>query len=392
MYDYIVVGAGFCGSVVARKLAEELDKKVLILEKRKQIAGNMYDYKDENGIMVQKYGPHTFVTDKPEIVDYISKYGDWREYYVNNVAEIDGQLIPSPFNFKAIEMMYPTEHAKELIHRLQEKFPNEERVPIFMLAESDDEMIREYAERMYIKDYIPYTCKQWGIPPEKLDRSVIARVKIVLSYETNYMQQKYQLMPMVSFTKFFTNLLDHPNITVKTCVDALDHLEMDLERNVVKFKDEDRIVPVIYTGPIDEMFDMCFGRLPYISLDIKNVTHNENYHQATPLIVYPQAEGYTRSSEYKYFYDQKVDGKTTVSFEYPMQYDPDAEIGNIPYYPVINDTNLNTYSQYRALADKFSNLYVCGRLGDYKYYNMDAAIERAFEVFDRIASRLVVKS
>lgn len=386
MYDYVVVGSGFCGSVIARKIAEELDKKVLLLEKREQIAGNMYDYPDENGIMIQKYGPHTFVTDKAEIVEYISQYSDWHEYLVNNVAEIDGQLIPSPFNFKAIEMMYPPEHAQELIRRLSQKFPGVERVPIFMLAECEDEMIQEYAERMYIKDYIPYTCKQWGIPPEQIDRSVIARVKIVLSYDTKYMQQKYQLMPDVSFTQFFTNLLNHPNITVKTGIDALDHIQVDFDTQTVRFLDEGTTVPVIYTGPIDELFENRFGRLPYISLDIKNVTHDEDYHQATPLIVYPQAEGYTRSSEYKYFYNQKVDGKTTVSFEYPMQYDPDAEVGNIPYYPVINDANMSVYNQYRALADSFSNLYVCGRLGDYKYYNMDAAIERAFEVFESIYS------
>ncbi len=386
MYDYLIVGSGFCGSVIARKLAEELDKKVLILEKRDQIAGNMYDYPDENGIMVQKYGPHTFVTDKPEIVEYISRYGGWHEYVVCTEAEIDGQLIPSPFNFKAVEMMYPPDHAAELIRRLKARFPGEERVPIFMLAECGDELIQEYAERMYQKDYIPYTCKQWGIPPEKLDRSVIARVKIVLSYETKYMQQKYQLMPDVSFTQFFGSLLDHPNITVHTGVDALEHLRADTKTHTVRFQNGEASVPVVYTGPIDELFGNCFGRLPYISLDIRNFTHSEDYHQRTPIIVYPQAEGYTRSSEYKYFYGQKAEG-TTVSFEYPMPYDPDAPIGNIPYYPIINDENLQVYQQYRALANQFHNLYVCGRLGDYKYYNMDAAIERGFEIAGEIAAR-----
>lgn len=384
MFDYVVIGSGFCGSVIARKIAEELGKKVLLLEKRPQIAGNMYDYPNEYGIMIQKYGPHTFVTDKPEMVDYVSKYASWHEYVIQTEAEIDDELLPSPFNFRAIELMYPEDHAKELIQRLKDKFPSEERVPIFRLAECDDEMIQEYAERMYQKDYIPYTCKQWGIPPEKIDRSVIARVKIVLSYETKYMQQKYQLMPDESFTKFFENLLDHHNITVRTSTDALDSIVIDNENKTVHFTGIDKDIPVIYTGPIDELFGNIYGRLPYISLDIKYVTHDEDHHQKTPLIVYPQAEGYTRSSEYKYFYGQNISGKTTVSFEYPMPYDPNNEIGNIPYYPVINEPNMNMYNKYRQLADKFSNLYVCGRLGDYKYYNMDAAIERAFEVFEKI--------
>ncbi|WP_312692028.1 UDP-galactopyranose mutase [Caproiciproducens sp.] len=382
MYDYIVVGAGFCGSVIARKIAEELGKKVLVLEKRKHIAGNMYDEFDEYGILVQRYGPHTFVTNQKELAEFVKKYGEWRDYDVTARVEIDGNLMPIPFNFRSIELFYGKEKSAVLIDKLKKAFPGQARIPVYMLTDNTDPAIQEYGKLLFEKDYIPYTSKQWGIPPEKIDRSVIARVQIALSYDEKYMQQTYQMMPEDGFTKIFHNILNHKNINVQTGTDALDMITADGAEHRVLYNGHE--IPVIYTGPIDELFGLKYGRLPYRSLDIVFQTKDMDYFQSVAFIAYPQANGYTRSCEYKYLTGQKVNGKTTLSIEYPLQYDPNALKGNIPYYPVINDENRKKYQQYKNLADKFQNLYVCGRLGDYKYYNMDAAIERALEVFNQI--------
>lgn len=382
MYDYIVVGAGFCGSVIARKIAEELGKKVLVLEKRKHIAGNMYDEFDEYGILVQRYGPHTFVTNQKELAEFVKKYGEWRDYDVTARVEIDGNLMPIPFNFRSIELFYGKEKSAVLIDKLKRAFPGQARIPVYMLTDNKDPAIQEYGKLLFEKDYIPYTSKQWGIPPEKIDRSVIARVQIALSYDEKYMQQTYQMMPEDGFTKIFQNILNHKNIDVQTGTDALDMITADGAEHRVLYNGHE--IPVIYTGPIDELFRLKYGRLPYRSLDIVFQAKDMDYFQSVAFIAYPQADGYTRSCEYKYLTGQKVNGKTTLSIEYPLQYDPNALKGNIPYYPVINDKNRKKYQQYKNLADKFQNLYVCGRLGDYKYYNMDAAIERALEVFNQI--------
>jgi UDP-galactopyranose mutase len=193
------------------------------------------------------------------------------------------------------------------------------------------------------------------------------------------MQQKYQYMPKTSFTELFKSMLEHKNITVETNVDALDFLDIDSDRFKIRFKGEEK--PIIFTGPIDELFGSLYGPLPYRSLDIVFKTINQDFEQIVPLIAYPQGDEYIRSCEYKYLYKQEIPGVSTISYEYPLGYDSRAAKGNIPYYPIINGENRKLYMLYRQLADKFSNLYVCGRLGDYKYYNMDASIERAFEVF-----------
>ncbi|WP_306568828.1 UDP-galactopyranose mutase [Faecalispora jeddahensis] len=386
MHDYIIVGAGFSGSVIARKIAQELDKKVLILEKRPHIAGNMYDEIDaESGVLVQRYGPHTFVTDNPEIVNFIKQYDNWHDFYARSRVEIDGQLMPIPFNFQSVQMFYPQDQAQVLIGKLQSAFAGQERVPVFALTDHSDREIREFGELLYEKDYIPYTCKQWGIPPEKMDRSVLARVKFALSYDDIYMQQKYQMMPSIGFTQVFENMLNHPNITVQTSVDALNGLTFDYEKHCVRY--QGKRLPVVFTGPIDELFGLKFGRLPYRSIDIEYEVKAADRIQETPIITYPQAPRKTRTTEYKLLTGQILPGKTLVATEYPVEYTPELETGNVPFYPVINDGNLAQYRQYRELADSFENLYVCGRLGDYKYYNMDAAILRALEVYQQVCSR-----
>lgn len=384
-YDVIVIGTGFSGSVIARKLVDNLDKKVLVLEKRNHIAGNMYDEVDKNGIRVQQYGPHTFITDHKWAVDFIKEYATWEPYDVTAKVEIDDKLYTLPFNFQFIREYYGNVHAKMLIEKLQCAFEGQERVSIFDILDNPDQDIVNFGEMLCQKDYFPYSSKQWGIPMEEMDRSVISRVKFALSEDNRYIQQKYQYIPVNGFTDFFEHLLDSENITVIKNVDALPCIRFEEESGKVLFRweGEEYDCPIVFTGPIDELFDCRFGSLPYRSLEIKFESYNEDSYQDVPFVSYPQSEGYTRIVEYKKLTNQCVQGVTTISIEYPEQY---VRNKNLPYYPIINDANMGLYEKYRDLANGFSNLFVCGRLGDYKYYNMDAAIERALYVEKEIES------
>lgn len=378
-YDVIVVGTGFSGSVIARKLADNLNRKVLVLEKREHIAGNMYDEIDEKGIRVQQYGPHTFITDYQWAVDFIKEYGDWEPYDVTAKVEIDNKLYTLPFNYQFLREYYGEEYAKHLIAKLESSFAGKERVSIFEILDNGDQDIVKFGEMLCQKDYFPYSSKQWGIPMEKMDRSVISRVKFALSEDNRYIQQKYQYIPINGFTQFFENLLCSEKITVKQNIDALPCIKFDENSKKVLFRweGEEYDCPIVFTGPIDELFDCQFGSLPYRSLNIKFKSMEKDSYQDVPFVSYPQSERYTRIVEYKKLTNQKVQGVTTISIEYPEQYVPNV---NLPYYPIINEANMKLYKKYRKLADGFPNLFVCGRLGDYKYYNMDAAIERAFQV------------
>lgn len=388
-YDIIVVGTGFSGSVIARKLADNLNQRVLVLEKRNHIAGNMYDEIDEKGIRVQQYGPHTFITDHKWAVDFIKEYAEWEPYDVTAKVEIDNKLYTLPFNYQFIREYYGENYAKQLIDKLENAFAGKERVSIFEILDNRDEDIVSFGEMLCNKDYFPYSSKQWGIPMEEMDRSVISRVKFALSEDNRYIQQKYQYIPVNGFTGFFENLLSSEKITVKKNVDALNCIKFDENSGKVLFgwEGKEYDCPIVFTGPIDELFACRFGSLPYRSLDIIFKSYNQDSYQDVPFVSYPQSEGYTRIVEYKKLTNQNVAGVTTISIEYPKQYVPDV---NLPYYPIINETNMELYGKYKELAERFSNLFVCGRLGDYKYYNMDAAIERALCVEKEIENYIRV--
>ena len=378
-YDVIIVGTGFSGSIIARKLADNLNLRVLILEKRNHIAGNMYDKVDEKGIRVQQYGPHTLITDHAWIVDFIKQYAVWEPWDVTAKVEIDNKLYTLPFNYQFIREYYGEKKAKNLIEKLENAYEGKERVTVFEILDNPDEEIVEFGEMLCQKDYFPYSSKQWGIPMEAMDRSVISRVKFALSEDKRYIQQRYQYIPVNGFTDFFNNILNSEKITVKTEEDALPHIRFDDKTGKALFEWAGEIYncPIISTGPIDELFNTCYGALPYRSLDIKFKSFDFDSYQDVPFVSYPQAEGYTRIVEYKKLTNQNVKDKTTISIEYPQQY---VQHVNQPYYPIINEENLALYEKYKRQADKYDNLFVCGRLGDYKYYNMDAAIERALSV------------
>lgn len=369
-YDVIVVGCGLSGSVAARELAER-GKKVIILEKRNHIGGNMYDEVDENGILVQKYGPHTFHTNKKELYDYMCKYEEWEPFYLKCMAQIDGKFTPTPFNFQTIDDFYEKDKAEQLKKRIREYYGDVESKAIVELLECKDELIREYANFLFDKDYSLYTAKQWGIKPSEIDVSVLKRVPVNFSYKDRYFEDTYQVMPKHSFTQFFNNLLNHENITVKLNEDALKYLEVDTDNKIVKVNGKKWDKLIVYTGPLDQLLKYKYGVLPYRSLRFDYQTKDTKSYQPAPVVAYPQEEGYTRITEYTKIPVQKKD-KTKIAIEYSLPINDEKNVE--PYYPVLTDVSQKRYGQYENEIKKIKNIKMCGRLAQFKYFNMDQAL------------------
>ncbi len=377
-YDVVAVGCGLTGSVISRHLAEQ-GKKVLILERRDHIGGNMFDYIDEHGFLVQKYGPHTFHTNQKELYDYMLRFEEWEEYKLTCGAFIDGKCTPAPFNLQTIDDYYSADKAAELKEHIKAAFPASETATVIEVIEHPDPIVSGYAKFLFEKDYSLYTAKQWGVSPSEIDSSVLKRVPLRFSYNIGYFDDIYQIMPKHSFTEFFKNLLNHENITVKLGVNALEHIKIN--NNEILTDGENRNIPVIYTGALDELFSCVYGKLPYRSLKFKWKFEDKESIQNMPVVAYPQAKGFTRITEYKKLPVQNKHG-STYAIEYPLTYTGDNN--SEPYYPVLTDESQKQYSKYKALACRVNNLVCCGRLGDFKYYNMDQALERALEISNKI--------
>lgn len=383
-YDCVIVGCGFSGSVIARYLAEKEKQKVLVLEKRNHIAGNMYDYKDENGILTQKYGPHTFHTNKKELYQYITQFGEWEPYILTCMVKIDEKFTPSPFNFQTIDDYYSKKEAEKLKQRLKDYY-KKEQATIVELLNCKDEQIRKYAEFLYEKDYSLYTAKQWGISPKEIDISVLNRVPVLFSYKNAYFNDTYQVMPKVSFTNFFENLLGHERIELKLNVEARNYITIDTKNKKVIFQEEVVKCPIIYTGAIDHLLDYKYGVLSYRSLNFKLKTLPIKSYQDAPVVAYPQAEGFTRITEYTKIPVQKKE-ITKIAIEYPLSYNPIEKTE--PYYPILTEKNVECYQRYYNELKEIKNLFLCGRLADFKYYNMDQALENALNMCREIESYL----
>ncbi|MEO3947281.1 UDP-galactopyranose mutase [Gorillibacterium sp. CAU 1737] len=378
IHQAVIIGSGFAGSILARELSEA-GLRVLVVDKRDHIAGNMYDELDETGILIQRYGPHSFHTNDKEVYDYICKYAEFRPNRLTYRAVVNGIEVPCPFNFTSIEMLYPADEAADLINRLQQAFPGQQQVAIFELLESKDEKIHSYAKMLFEEDFRPYTAKQWGRKPEEVDPSVIRRVPILLNRRDSYFDDQYEVHPVGGYTKLFERMLDHAAITVELNIDALEHLRLDEEKGRAVWKGDENI-PVFYTGPIDELFDCCFGKLPYRSLHFEWKTKNVDSYQETAIVAWPKDKEYTRITEFSKLPVQETRGKTVIALEYPLPYDKSADRGNEPYYPISNLETAELRSRYQKLASHFDNLVLCGRLADYKYYNMEDVVRRTLDV------------
>lgn len=377
MIDYIIVGAGLAGCVLAERIANKLDKKVLIIEKRNHIGGNCFDYKDENNILIHKYGPHLFHTDNKEVVDYLSQFTSWEKYSHEVLAYIDGKKVPIPFNFNTLYEVFSESKAKILEQKLLEQFEVNSKIPILELKKSTDEDLAFLADFIYDKIFVNYTAKQWGMKPEDMDGAVTARVPLFIGRDNRYFNDTYQMIPTNGYTKMIENMLNHPNIKIMINTDF---------KEICSFEDEQFYLfgskfdgKVIYTGQIDELFEYKFGDLPYRSVDMKFETVNCEYYQEKATVNYPNDYDFTRITEFKHIHPIKND-KTTILKEYPTEY----KIGeNTPYYPVFTGQNQIKYNNYLEYSKEFKNLVLVGRLAEYKYYDMDDIVERALEVFEK---------
>lgn len=377
--EALVVGCGLCGSVIARSLAER-GFAVEIWDLRDHIGGNMFDYVDEHGILVHKYGPHTFHTSKKQLYDYVCRFESWIPYKLTCGAVWDGKYTPTPFNFTTIDTFYPKDKGNALKARLMEEYAGRSTATVVEVLENENEDIREYARFLFQNDYAPYTAKQWGVSPDEIDPSVLKRVPLRFSYDEGYFDDEYQIMPEHSYSEFFSKLLSHPNISVKLNTDALDHIR--ISGNSVLLDGVEIDIPVIYTGPIDELFSCVYGALPYRSLRFE-WRHDENVDsfQPAPVVAYPQEPGYTRITEYKKLPVQTCNG-TSYAIEYSLPYEEGKQ--QEPYYPVLTGASIERYNKYKTLADGIPSLHCCGRLGDFKYYNMDQALARALEICEKL--------
>lgn len=370
----LVIGCGLCGSVIARHLAEK-GVQVEIWDRRNHIGGNMYDHRDEHGFLIQDYGPHTFHTKDKSLYEYMCRFATWKPYKLTCGAVWNNKYTPTPFNFTTIDTFYSKEKAEALKTKLQAAYAGQPTATVVDVLQNPDADIRGYAEYLFQNDYAPYTAKQWGVSPSEIDPSVLKRVPLRFSYDVGYFDDAYEAMPAESFTAFFEKLLNHPNIQVKLGVEALEHLQV--EQDVLKLDGAPVDFPVIYTGALDELFNNEYGRLPYRSLRFEWFYEEKESLQDAPVVAYPQEDGFTRITEYKKLPVQNLPG-TSYAKEYPLPYE--VENGAEPYYPVLTEESAKQYAKYRAHAEKVRNLYLCGRLADFKYYNMDQALQQALNV------------
>jgi UDP-galactopyranose mutase len=359
-FDYLIVGAGFAGSVHAERLASQADKRVLIVERRNHIGGNAYDHYDDAGILIHKYGPHIFHTNASEVFAYLSQFTEWRAYQHRVLASIDGRLVPIPINLDTINQLYGLKLSSFELKQFFESVAE----PREAIRTSEDVVVSKVGRELYEKFFRNYTRKQWGVDPSELDASVTSRVPTRTNRDDRYFTDRYQAMPLHGYTRMFERMLAHPNIKIMLNTD---------------YREIEEIIPyreMVYTGPIDEFFCMRYGKLPYRSLDFKFETVHVPRHQPAAVINFPNEYAYTRVTEFKYLTGQEH-AKTSLVYEYP-QADGD------PYYPVPRPENAELYKRYKALADATPGVHFVGRLATYKYYNMDQVVAQALAVFERI--------
>ena len=362
MFDYLIIGAGFAGSVLAERLASQLDASILIVDKRNHIGGNAYDCYDDAGILVHKYGPHIFHTNSERDFEYLSRFTEWRPYEHRVLASVDGQLVSMPINANTLNKLY----GMNLSCQEVEQFLATVAEPC-EIRSSRDVVVNRVGKDLYEKFFRNYTRKQWGIDPSDLDASVTARVPVRTSRDDRYFTDQFQAMPRHGYTRMFERMLAHPNIRILLNTDYRDIVEEVKHREL------------IFTGPIDEFFHYRYGKLPYRSLHFDHQTHDRPLYQPAPVVNYPNEHAYTRITEFKYLTGQEHP-KTSVVFEYPRS-------EGDPYYPVPRKENAELYQSYKELADSLDHVHFTGRLATYKYYNMDQVVAQSLSLFEKLKAK-----
>ena len=378
MYEYIIIGAGLAGCVMAERIANILDKKVLIIEKRNHIGGNCYDYFDENNILVHRYGPHLFHTDLKEVWEYLSQFTRWNSYQLHVLSFIDGKKVPIPFNLNTLHELLPADSARKLEKKLLDKIGFNNKIPILKLKELDDNELKYLADFIYEKVFINYTKKQWGITPEELDPSVTERVPINVSRDNRYFQDKYQGVPINGYNQMFREMLKNSNIKLLLNTNFNEVIKL-LDDEIFCFNEKFN-GKLIFTGQIDELFNYKLGELPYRSLKFEFETLPIEYFQETGITNYPNNHDFTRITEFKHITKQENE-KTSIVREYPQIYNKEE---NIPYYPIPKKEHDDLYRKYLENAAHIKNLILVGRLAEYRYYNMDTVVNAALNKFQII--------
>jgi UDP-galactopyranose mutase len=361
-YDYLIVGAGFAGAVLAERLASQHGAHVLVVDKRPHVAGNAYDRLDENGILIHQYGPHIFHTNSDEIVDYLSRFTTWRPYEHRVLADVRGQLVPIPINRTTLNRLFDLDLGSD---EEATAYLASRAEPVSEIRTSEDVVVSAVGRELYELFFQGYTRKQWGVDPSALDKAVTARIPTRTNTDDRYFGDKHQIMPADGYTAMFNRMLDHPLIDVLLSTDYRD------------IADEIEAGHIIFTGPIDEYFGFCYGKLPYRSLRFDHQMLRTEQFQPVAVVNYPDPQvRYTRITEYKHLTGQ-VHPLTSVTYEYPCD---DGD----PYYPVPRAENQALFKKYEALALTEPGVTFVGRLATYRYYNMDQVVGQALSTFRKL--------
>lgn len=364
MFDFLIVGAGFAGSVLAERLASQAGKKVLLIDKRNHIGGNAYDCYNDDGILIHKYGPHIFHTNSERVFEYLSQFTAWRSYEHRVLAQVDGKLLPIPINRTTVNELYglnleTDEECQAFFESLAE--PREQ------CKTSEDVVVSKVGWELYTKFFRGYTRKQWGMDPSELDAQVTARIPTRTNTDDRYFTDTFQAMPLHGYTRMFEKMLDHPNIKIMLNTDYREIM------NTIPYRE------MIFTGPVDQYFDYCFGKLPYRSLEFRHETLDKEQHLPVAVVNYPNDHDYTRVTEFKQLTGQE-NSKTGIVYEYPR-----AE--GDPYYPIPKPECSALYKKYQELAEATPGVWFVGRLATYKYYNMDQVVAQALATYEKIIGR-----
>ena len=376
MFDVVIIGAGFAGAVIAERLASQQNKKVLLVDKRQHVGGNCYDYKDDNGIIVHKYGPHLFHSNLRHVWDYLSQFTEWDIYQHKVLACIDGKPVPIPFNLNTLYEVFPDSMARRMEEKLLDEYEYNSKVPILKLKQSTDKDLQFLADFVYEKIFLHYTMKQWGMKPEEIDGAVTARVPIFIGRDNRYFNDEYQGVPKKGYTDIFNNMLNHPNIKLMLNTSAKEILE--LTDGKIKLMGMPFDGKVIYTGLLDDLFDYKFGELPYRSVDMHFESIPKKDYQDAATVNYPNNYEFTRITEFKKIHYADVPN-TTILKEYPQPYKRGE---NTPYYPIFTEKNQEMYGKYADEAKKYNQLILVGRLAEYRYYDIDDMVERALQIYE----------
>ncbi len=368
MYDWLIVGAGFAGSVLAERLANGRGDRVLVVDKRPHVGGNAYDHLDAAGILIHRYGPHIFHTNAPEIATYLSRFTEWRDYEHRVLAKVDGTLVPIPINLDTVNALYGLDLTSEEL----ERWLAARAEPVDEIRTSEDVVVSKVGRELYEKFFRGYTRKQWGVDPSQLDKSVTGRVPTRTDRDGRYFTDTFQKMPKAGYTAMFEAMLASPRIDL-----ALGQSHADIRRTVSARR-------TIFTGPIDEYFSHRYGPLPYRSLRFQHVTLDKAWHQSVAVVNYPQTEDFTRVTEYKHLTGQQH-AKTSLTYEYPTQ---DGD----PYYPIPREENAALFKRYEKLAISTPDVWFVGRLATYRYYNMDQVVGQALATYRRICQAVPART